>query len=620
MEEMTEKEKQDRRPIYSPAKFVKTVWNLLSFWSNGSQQDAHEFLQYTIHFINECDLFIRKLQQQYQIKLEEDDETETNLETTTTTTKIDRRRKEFRNIKIDVMTEKLSDRLIKSIPTPESLPAAATTTTTIMNNSLLRTPTKGGASTTTTSLDECCQDLIIKNSSHLLIDEKDLVSKCLKETINNEFISTLTNKNKKTKLIKDETIHAHTINLNDSINSIIILDSDLDDDEEDEDEQEQKQQEPAILIKELKISIEKLNIETILKNNNLKLSNQSKRYLIDKQSHSFLQNDTISSRKEQSISDRTRRKKSLIIDNDIDLDAIIPVKPKLRSTNNQFITTTTTTATTASPAELLRKYYSITNNNNNSNNNNGGYTCEMDKLFKGSSITVTQCLECENLRKSPETFYDRSIPLVDNNNKINNTYDDDDLNWISKCLSNESYLNENSKYMCDKCASKQEAKIYTQYTQMPNILILHLLSYGITSSIDGNLNAQKLNNRSRLVNYFDYLSTASSSSLSNYSKLLSSPVKNNNINSNNNNNNLKRKLINESSSLKDHFNLFAVVMHSGTNLNSGHYTAYVNYRIICNNNYISSNSINGKFIYFFFSLLIDSFLVRKFHFITKKYS
>jgi hypothetical protein len=338
MEEMTEKEKQDRRPIYSPAKFVKTVWNLLSFWSNGSQQDAHEFLQYTIHFINECDLFIRKLQQLYQIKLEEDDDddeeaaedhhdesslqttrktknslksTETNLETTTTTTKIDRSRKEFINIKIDVITEKLSDRLIKSIPTPESLPAAAatTTTTTIMNNSLLRTPTKGGASTTTASLDECCQDLIIKNSSHLLIDEKDLVSKCLKETINNEFISTLTNKNKKTKLIKDETIHAHTINLNDSINSIIILDSDLDDDDDEQDEQEQKQQEPAILIKEIKISIEKLNIETILKNNNLKLSNHSKRYLIDKQSHSCLQNDIITSKEEQSISDRTRRKK-----------------------------------------------------------------------------------------------------------------------------------------------------------------------------------------------------------------------------------------------------------------------------------------------------------------------
>jgi hypothetical protein len=35
--------------------------------------------------------------------------------------------------------------------------------------------------------------------------------------------------------------------------------------------------------------------------------------------------------------------------------------------------------------------------------------------------------------------------------------------------------------MCDKSTSKQEAKIHTQYNQMPNILILHLLSYGITT-------------------------------------------------------------------------------------------------------------------------------------------
>ncbi len=56
-----------------------------------------------------------------------------------------------------------------------------------------------------------------------------------------------------------------------------------------------------------------------------------------------------------------------------------------------------------------------------------------------------------------------------------------DLEWIMKCLTNESYLVEDSKYMCDICASKQEAKIYTNYSEMPSLLVLHLLSYGITS-------------------------------------------------------------------------------------------------------------------------------------------
>jgi hypothetical protein len=136
---------------------------------------------------------------------------------------------------------------------------------------------------------------------------------------------------------------------------------------------------------------------------------------------------------------------------------------------NQFVPLVNNIAP-PSPAELLRKYSTSI-----------GYTCEMDKLFRGSSITVTQCLECENLRKCPESFYDRSIP-IDTNYDMNEDEDESiGVNWISKCLSNESYLNDNSKYMCDVCSSQQEAMIHTQYTQLPSILILHLLSYGITS-------------------------------------------------------------------------------------------------------------------------------------------
>lgn len=221
-----------------------------------------------------------------------------------------------------------------------------------------------------------------------------------------------------------------------------------------------------------------------------------------------------------------------------------------------------------SPAELLRKY-----------STSSGYTCEMDKLFKGSSVTVTQCLECENLRKCPEAFYDRSIPIDTNDELV----DEDQTDWISKCLNNESYLNENSKYMCDKCQSKQEAKIHTQYTQMPNILILHLLSYGITSSIDGNLNAQKLSNRSRLVNYFNYTSTREALVGKTMHKdqhdWMRSPI-------------TSKIKMNQSISNNNHFKLFAVVMHSGTTLNSGHYTAFINYKIISQ----SCSSYSSKII------------------------
>jgi uncharacterized UBP type Zn finger protein len=141
--------------------------------------------------------------------------------------------------------------------------------------------------------------------------------------------------------------------------------------------------------------------------------------------------------------------------------------------------------------------------------------------------------------------------------------------WISKCLVNESYLNDTSKYACDVCACKQEARMHTQYVHMPPVLIFHLLSYGYTSSHDGALNAQKLSNRSRLIDSFEFASdpgSASSKSLSNQE--FKPPL-----------NIITRSLIKQQTD-NHQFRLFAVVMHSGQTLNSGHYTAFINYKIV----------------------------------------
>jgi uncharacterized UBP type Zn finger protein len=50
--------------------------------------------------------------------------------------------------------------------------------------------------------------------------------------------------------------------------------------------------------------------------------------------------------------------------------------------------------------------------------------------------------------------------------------------------------------------------------------------------------------------------------------------------------NIQKSLSQSDHSSKNEFKLFAVVMHSGVSLNSGHYTAFVNYKIIseCENN------------------------------------
>lgn len=719
--EMADKEKQDRRPIYSPAKFVKTVWTLLSFWSNGSQQDAHEFLQYTIHFINECDIFIRKLQQQHQIKqCPLNDENQENLEKNLINTDIlpppapitppskQRRTKNslksaenttlpIKNspipmqvneestekpeaLRLVINQKKISERFIKTNLSNPLKPTNSTMSihkTTCIEN-FLRTPTKGGASTsnnnstpskpplpiskpsnTKSPVKKCspiskeAEDLysfenentkgfnIFKGPFEEKMDisfqepkiaDKDLVSKRLKETI-------LKNDNKPIKLSPkpysrrsapstdfeytqnnfkkmkhDITTGFHLQNLNES-NSFIIIDSDNEEETEIfraappkkkykaapkiDDKKQSILKTNNLLIKKFNVLIEDLDVKDIVsKNKDLKISNSALDYLNIEKSSITYQNPELKPNNIKRLKTRSKTMPSTTISQInnsymmngslVDLDAITvinPVSKPVNVMNNNGILSTNpitnfrsklrSTATPQkveqapslslcsvlppSPAELLRKY-SATN----------GYTCEMDKLFKGQSVTVTQCLECENLRKCPEAFYDRSIPIDTNDDAADE--DQNGHDWISKCLSNESYLNENSKYMCDKCQSKQEAKIHTQYTQMPSILILHLLSYGITSSIDGNLNAQKLSNRSRLVNYFNYTSTReaihSKTRMTNaHHDWMKSP--------------LSSKLkINQNLSSKHHFKLFGVVMHSGTTLNSGHYTAFVNYKII----------------------------------------
>lgn len=555
---MSKIEHSDRRPIYTPRKFVNTVWSLLSFWSDGSQQDAHEFLQYTIHFINECDFSLRKLQQQYQSDQVVDTtkpkraarpasrSVENPVEKITMTTT---------NPVILVTDESSSSSVSSTCSSSASstsavsapifrLKSASNTTNIHPETNLLRTPTKGGASSfNITILDsnlnskkESEEELIFRpmiksdtlNSNksalknQILIADNDLVSKRLKETLNS---SPLKLECKQTAIPNES-------------DCIIMMESDdevyfMDDNEVMPNNIPNSAKNQSYQLKKCYVVLKRIKMD-------------EKRMVEVKKPKSPVKPESEPCRK---------IKKSKPVENTIvvmDLDLITSVSAsrtssvcsseslsvrKLRSKNSGSFAKLNAVSAPPSPAELLRKY-SV----------GSGYTCEMDKLFKGSSVTVTQCLECENLRKCPESFYDRSIPLETTENE------DESSCWIAKCLSNESYLNENSKYMCDQCASKQEAKIQTLYTHMPSILVLHLLSYGITSSDDGNLNTRKLSNRLRLVNYFDFVCKKDGF--------------------------CSQKMDQQ---LKHKFKLFAVVMHSGVSLNSGHYTAFVNYKIICQN-------------------------------------
>jgi ubiquitin C-terminal hydrolase len=693
--EMSDKERLDRRPIYTPRKFVNTVWQSLGFWSDGSQQDAHEFLQYTIHFINECDFLIRKLQQKYQIKL-------SSLTMNMSAIKISSNQAQNANLfdktsfdenvlfKSKSQPDFSSDnqlnsvnQLSKSIASKLLKSETSVSLTSNVSNSFRRTPTKGGANSHSLNKKElaeiCEEESMFQKSSE--IDEKDLVSRRLKETLlrspvvvkqhlkpncnlsNKTYQTNLTMKtkqeeiNSRKKLKRDEVL-AQQMKM-DSDSFIIIMDSDEDesiyldlvepkptllleqlnqefpseikDKNANQKENESPQRDSFVITKKCHVMIENFNMDDLLIKNHVTLYqpkeeqkmwsqiSESNLQTVRTQTKSQKKNSNIISNESKtstrSATNRLRSKAKTFPPSEIqqtnminpnslseistksieDIDAITliesvkfasdsnvlvnanssrtpkstssrkmsPIKSANANYSNQVEMNNAQTAKNSSavsspappsPAELLRKHLT-------------GYTCEMDTLFKGSSITVTQCLECENLRTCPESFYDRSIPIDTNG-------DDDESNWISKCLHNESYLDGDSKYMCETCKTKQIAKIHTQYTQMPKILVLHLLSYGITSNVNGNLNAQKINNRSRLVSYFDFVCTKPKSLRS--TQLLNSPKTSHTKFSVEPQANQHQ----ENSSALDQFKLFAVVMHSGVSLNSGHYTAYINYKII----------------------------------------
>ena len=69
---------------------------------------------------------------------------------------------------------------------------------------------------------------------------------------------------------------------------------------------------------------------------------------------------------------------------------------------------------------------------------------------------------------------------------------------------------------------------------------------------------------------------------------------------------LGRKSLTGSASVdvKHQFKLFAVVMHSGVSLNSGHYTAFVNYAIVTSQQDEYTDTFgNCLYIYYFLTII-----------------
>lgn len=154
--------------------------------------------------------------------------------------------------------------------------------------------------------------------------------------------------------------------------------------------------------------------------------------------------------------------------------------------------------------------------------------------FQGISLLRTTCLECEHVTERKETFCDICVPIksesdCDDEKSIDRLYE--------SVIVTEEYLIDCNKYWCEKCSRLNEAKRCVRYERLPRLLTLHLkrFSSGFGSSVS------KVN---------DYMPTPFTLSCF-----------------------CEKCLGNEEPPHK--YYLYAVIMHLGAAIASGHYVAYV---------------------------------------------
>lgn len=157
--------------------------------------------------------------------------------------------------------------------------------------------------------------------------------------------------------------------------------------------------------------------------------------------------------------------------------------------------------------------------------------------FVGKSVMGTRCLECETSTYRSETFTNIDIPLTFEDG--GGTVSVKDL-FLREIMASET-LRENNKYWCAECSRLNEAQRSVQYELLPRIMVLQLKRFTAT----GNKNyMSKIN---------DYIPTPLTMNCF-CTECINVGVK---------------------EQPKHHYRLYAVIMHLGATLASGHYIAYV---------------------------------------------
>ncbi|XP_063747029.1 ubiquitin carboxyl-terminal hydrolase 1 isoform X2 [Eleginops maclovinus] len=174
----------------------------------------------------------------------------------------------------------------------------------------------------------------------------------------------------------------------------------------------------------------------------------------------------------------------------------------------------------------------------------------MEQLFQGRLVLRTRCLECESFTERREDFQDISVPVMDEEpsspDDLSEVSPDPKpelktLKWaIGQFASVERIVGED-KYFCETCHHYTEAERSLLFDKTPEVITIHLKRFSANSyDLDPYAGLSKVNTP---------LQTPLTLSLEEW-------------------------CTRPSSTKGQRYQLFAVVMHSGITISSGHYTAY----------------------------------------------
>uniref|UniRef100_A0A8C3G1F8 Ubiquitin carboxyl-terminal hydrolase n=1 Tax=Cyclopterus lumpus TaxID=8103 RepID=A0A8C3G1F8_CYCLU len=176
---------------------------------------------------------------------------------------------------------------------------------------------------------------------------------------------------------------------------------------------------------------------------------------------------------------------------------------------------------------------------------------QKDHLFQGQLVLRTRCLECESFTERREDFQDISVPVLDDEpsspDDLSEVSPDPKpgpktLKWaIAQFASVERIVGED-KYFCETCHHYAEAERSLLFDKTPEVITIHLKRFAANSlDVDPYAGLSKVNTP---------LQTPLTLSLEEW-------------------------CTRSSATKGQRYRLFAVVMHSGVTISSGHYTAYV---------------------------------------------